>query len=214
MALLLSSGEWGEWGVLASSVALHPPMGSTPHDLLLARVSLLPPRLSIISFTSPVRFPRRFPRLSLAVTIIIHFLGGFSMLLHLLCTILMRLHLWHLRLRSLLCCCVLCLTRIGLLLRHRTLPFLSRLHTTLRWRLHRPLLHLLLASRLLPWLLLRLLPRLLLLLSWSSLPLQFLFGLLSLSSYLSSRMPRLIWMCTTWSCFIFVDPSTVHPAFR
>jgi len=91
MALLLSSGEWGEWGVLTSSVALPPPLGSTPHDLLLARISLLPPRLSIIvSFTSPVPFPRRFPRSSLAVTIIIHFLRGFSMLLHLLCTIIMR----------------------------------------------------------------------------------------------------------------------------
>ena len=188
----------GEWGVLASLGALPPPMDSTPHDLLLARVSLLPPRLSIIvSFTSPVPFPKLFPRSSLAVTIIIHFLGGFSRLLHLLRTIIIQLHLWCLRLHLLLRRCILCLLRICLLLRRRTLPFLSRLHTTLQWRFHRPLLHLLLASRLLPRLLLRLLPRLLLLLSWSSLPLRFLFGPQSLSSFMSSRTPKLIWMCTT-----------------
>jgi hypothetical protein len=99
-ALLLSLGEWGERGVLALSVALSPPIGFTPHNLFSARVSLLPPRLSIIaSFTSQVPFPRWFLRSSLAVTIVPHLLGGFDMLLHLLRTIIMRLHLWHLRLR-------------------------------------------------------------------------------------------------------------------
>ena len=189
-ALLLSLGEWGERGVLALSVALPPPISFTPHDLFSARVSLLPPRLSVIaSFTSQVPFPRRFLRSSLAVAITPHLLGGFNMLLHLLRTIMMRLHLWHLRLRSLLRRCVLCLKRISLLLRRQTLPRLSWLQTTLLWRFHWPLLHLLLASLLLP--------RLLLLLSWSSLPLRFLFGPQSLSSFMSSRTPKLIWMCTT-----------------
>jgi hypothetical protein len=189
-ALLLSSGEWGEWGVLASSVTLPPPMGFTPQDLLSARVSRLPPRLSIFaSFTSQVPYPRRFLRSSLAVTIIPHLLGGFVMLLHLLSTIIMRLHLWRRRLHLLLRRCVLCLKRISLLLRRWTLPCLSWLQTPLLWRFHRPLLHLFLASLLLP--------RFPLLLSWSSLPLRFLFVLRSLSSFLSSRTPKLIWMCTT-----------------
>ncbi len=131
-ALLLSLGEWGEWWVLASLVALPPPIGFTPQDLFSARVSRLPPRLSVFaSFTSQVPFPRQFLRSSLAVTIIPHLLGGFVMLLHLLSTIIMRLHLWHLHLHSLLCRCVLCLKRISLLLRRRTLPCLSWLQTTL-----------------------------------------------------------------------------------
>jgi hypothetical protein len=83
---------------------------------------------------------------------------------------------------------------ISLLLRHRTLPHLSWLKTPLRWRFHRPLLHLLLASIFLPR---PLPPRLLLLLRWSSIPLRFLFGLRTLSSFPSSRTRKLIWMCTT-----------------
>jgi hypothetical protein len=60
-ALLLFPGEWGEWGVLALLVALHPPMGFSPQDLLSTWVSLLPPLLSIIvSFISQVPFPGRF----------------------------------------------------------------------------------------------------------------------------------------------------------
>jgi hypothetical protein len=171
-ALLLSPGEWGEWGVLAALVACHPPVGFSPQDLLSAWVSLLPPWLSIIaSFISQVSFPRRFLRLSLAAVIIAHLQGGFVMLLHLLRTIIMRLHLWQLRLLLLLCRCVLCLKRISLLLWCRTLPCLSWLKATLLWRFHHPLLHLLLASLLLPLLHLLLasllLPRLLRFLSWS-----------------------------------------------
>jgi hypothetical protein len=83
---------------------------------LSARVSRLPPRLSIFaSFTSQVPFPRQFLRSSLVVTIIPHLLGFFVMLLHLLSTIIMRLQLWHLRLHLLLCRCILCLKRISLL---------------------------------------------------------------------------------------------------
>ena len=172
------------------AIALHPSMGFTPQDLLSARVSLLPPRLSIItSFISQVPFPMRFLWLSLVEIVIIHLVGGLVMLLHLLRTIIMRLHLWWLRLLLLLCRCVLYLKRISLLLWRQTLPCLSWFQTTLLWRFHWPLLHLLLASLLLPWFLL--------LLSWSSLPLRFLFGLWSLLSFLSSRMPLHIWLCTT-----------------
>ena len=121
-ALLLSLGEWGEWGVSALLVALPPPMGFTPHDLLSAWGSLIPPRLSIIAdFISKVSFPRQFLRSSLAAAIITHLLGGLVMLLHLLSTIIMRLHLWHLRLRLLLHRCVLCLMKISLLLQHQDL---------------------------------------------------------------------------------------------
>jgi hypothetical protein len=139
-ALLLSSGEWGEMRFLALSVALPPPMlGFTPHDLRSARVSLLPPRLSIIArYTSQVPLTRRFLRSSLAMTIIPHLLGGFVMPLLLVRNIIMRLHLWRLRLRLLFRRCVLCLKMISLLLRRRTLPRLS-------W-FHRPLLHLLMAT--------------------------------------------------------------------
>jgi len=113
-------------------VTLPPPMGFTPQDLLSARVSRLPPRLSIFaSFTSQVPYPRQFLRLFMMVTIIPHLLGGFVMLLHLLSTIIMHLHLWRLRLHSLLRRCVLCLKRISLLLWHWTLPCLSWLQTTL-----------------------------------------------------------------------------------
>lgn len=194
-ALLLSSGDWGQLGVLALSVVLLPPMGFTHHDLRSAWVSLLPPRLSIIArFNSLEPFTKRFLWSSLAVTIIPHLLGGFVMPLHLVRTIIMRLHLWHLRLRSLLRRCVLCLKMISLLLRRQTLPRLSWLKTPLRWWFHRPLLHLLLASILLPR---PLPPRLLLLLHWSSIPLRFLFSLRTLSSFPSSRMRKLIWICTT-----------------
>ena len=121
--LLLSLGEWGEWGVPTLLVTLPPPMGFTPQDLLSARVSRLPPRLSIFaSFTSQVPYPRQFLRSFMMVTIIPHLLGGFVMLLHLLSTIIMHLHLWRLHLHSLLCRCVLCLKRISLLLWHWTLP--------------------------------------------------------------------------------------------
>ena len=150
-ALLLSPGEWGEWGVLALLVALHPPMGFFPQDLLSARVSLLPPRLSIItSFISQVPFPMRFLWLSLVEIVIIHLVGGLVMLLHLLRTIIMRLHLWRLRLLLLLCRCILCLKRISLLLWRRTLPCLSWLQMPLLWWFHCPLLHLLPASLLPP----------------------------------------------------------------
>jgi hypothetical protein len=182
--------------LLALSVVLPPPtLGFTPRDLRSAWVSLLPPRLSTIArFTSQVPFTRRFLRSSLAVTVIPHLLGGFVMPLFLVHNIIMRLHLWRLRLRLLLRRCVLCLKMISLLLLRRTLPRLSCLHTPLRWRVHRPLLHLLLASILLPR---PLPPRFLLLLSWSSIPLRFLFALRTLSSLPSSRTRKLIWMFTT-----------------
>jgi hypothetical protein len=195
-ALLLSPGEWGVWRVPALSVALPPPMGFSPQDLHSTRASLLPPLLSIIaSSISWVPFPRWFLRLSLVAIVISQLLWGLVMLLHLLCTIVMRLHLWRLHLLPLLRRWVLCLTRISLLLWRWTSPC-----PTLLWRFHHPLLHLLMASLLLP--------RLLLLLSWSSLPLRFLFGLRSLSSSLSSRTPTRIWMCTSLSSLNFVNPST------
>ena len=193
-------------------VTLHPPTGFSPQDLLSTWVSLLPPLLSIIaSFISQVPFLRRFLRLSLVVIVITQLLGGFVMLPHLLRTIVMCLHLWRLRLLSLLCHCALCLRRISLLLWRRTLPCLSWLQTTLLWRSHRPFLHLLLASLFLLLLCLLLasllLPQLLLLCSWSSLPLWFLFGLQSLSSFLLSRTPKRIWMCTTLSSITFLNMS-------
>jgi hypothetical protein len=93
-ALLLSQGEWGVWGVPASSVALPPPMGFSPQNLLSTRVSQLPPLLSIIaSSISRVPFPRRYLRLSLVAIVISLLLGGFVMRLHLLRTIIMCLHL-------------------------------------------------------------------------------------------------------------------------
>jgi hypothetical protein len=52
-------------------IALPPPMGFSPQDLLSTRVSLLPPLLSIIaSSISQVPFPRRFLQLSLVAIII------------------------------------------------------------------------------------------------------------------------------------------------
>ena len=194
------------------SVALPPPMGFSPHNLLSTRVSRLPPLLSIIaSSISRVPFPRRYLRLSLVAIVISLLLGGFVMRLHLLCMIIMCLHLWRLCLLSLLCRCVLCLRRISLLLWRRTSPC-----PTLLWRFHRPLLNLLLALLFLLLLLLLLasllLPRLPLLLRWSSLPLRFLFGLRSLSSSLSSRTPRRIWMYTTLSSITFVT-RVRHPMF-